>query len=166
MGRAIITRSDAGTLLIEVPPAGFGMDSAFTGAFAAAWFSAIVPATLSMAGPPALFMLPFWAAGALVAKQAVVDPTTSVTLSVGQFAWRLEKKVAGFDVKRFEGATKDLRGAGAEVVAYVNGVPQTALKMYDSAEAVSLGISLAPEECESLADEINRYLDELDAAQS
>jgi len=138
------------------------MENFMAGAFATGWFSIVGTATFAVAGPPVLFMLPFWAAGAIVAKQAIVDPTASVSISIGRYGWSVEQKVAGLVIRSKDGSTDDLRGAGAEVVAYINGVPQTALKLYDRSGAVSLGASLSPEECEELAEEINRYLDELD----
>jgi hypothetical protein len=161
-GRAIVSRSDAGTLNIVVPPSGFGLENVMAGAFATGWLSVVGSATLSMAGPGVLFMLPFWAAGAVVAKQAVVDPTSSVSISIGRFGWSVEQKVAGVSIWSRDGQTEELRGAGVEVVAYVNGVPQTALRLYDRSGAISLGVSLSPDECDSLAEEINRHLDELD----
>eukprot|EP00962_Isochrysis_galbana_P003011 scaffold838_cov107-Isochrysis_galbana.AAC.2 len=161
-GRAIVSRSDAGTLNIVVPPSGFGMENVMAGAFATGWFSIVGSATLTMAGPGMLFMLPFWAAGAVVAKQAVVDPTSSVSISIGRFGWSVEQKVAGVAIRSRDGPTDELRGAGADVVAYVNGVPQTALRLYDGTGLISLGVSLSQDECDSLADEINRHLDELD----
>ena len=75
--RATVSRSDAGTLLVDVPAAGLvNGGSLFGGAFAAAWFSAVVPATVSMVasgGASALFMLPFWLAGGAVVKQTVPE---------------------------------------------------------------------------------------------
>ena len=60
--RATVTRSDAGTLLVDVPAAGLLSGGALFGAaFSVAWFSAIIPATASMVGTggaSALFMLP------------------------------------------------------------------------------------------------------------
>jgi len=160
-GRALVSRTDAGTLKIVVPPKGFGLDTVMAGGFAAAWFSVVIPATFAVAGPPMFFMLPFWAAGGLVAKQAVVNPTSSLELSIGRFGWSLEQKCAGLAITTKDGATDDLRGAGADV-GYVNGVLYTALRLYEGSGAVLLGVSLSPEECESLAEEINSYLDEID----
>lgn len=63
--------TDANTLEIEFPAAGMTSNSVAGGAFAAVWFGAITPATLSMMSAglaPLLFMAPFWVAGAVVAK--------------------------------------------------------------------------------------------------
>ena len=66
-----ISYTDAKTLEIRLPAAGISGNSAVTGAFAALWFSAIAPTTVSMLSAglaPALFMSPFWIAGAVIAK--------------------------------------------------------------------------------------------------
>ena len=50
--RTSISRSDAGTLLVEVPPAGFNAAGTLMGgAFTAAWFSAIVRRAAACAAP-------------------------------------------------------------------------------------------------------------------
>lgn len=70
-----ISYSDANTLQIELPAAGLNSNAAFSGAFAAVWFGAVAPATLSMLSVgvgTALFMTPFWLAGGLVAKVCLV----------------------------------------------------------------------------------------------
>ena len=82
--RARITRSDAGSLVVDVPQTGFRTDSLFSGAFSLAWFSAVAPATFTR-GAPILFMLPFWVAGSIVAKTAVLDPFVSSTLTIGRY---------------------------------------------------------------------------------
>ena len=134
------------------------------GAFSAAWFSAIVPATLS-GGAPLLFMVPFWLAGGLVVKQTVIDPALATEVSIGRYAWSCKAVgPGGVVIKEREGATDDLRGATAEIAAYVNGVPQCALRLLvDGAEPVSLGASLAPDELDAIADQINAFLDDVEA---
>ena len=88
--RATVSRSDAGTLLVSIPPAGLNAGSLVGGAFSVAWFSMVGPATASMVatgGVSALFMLPFWAAGGAVAKQTIYDPAKATEMSIGEFAW-------------------------------------------------------------------------------
>lgn len=67
--RTLIDRSDAGTLLLTVPPAGLGGSTLVGAAFSACWFAAIVPATASMVATGAVFgtvfLAPFWLAAAL-----------------------------------------------------------------------------------------------------
>lgn len=55
-----------------------------------------------------------WAAGALVAKQSILDPAVRTTLSVGAFAWSLVDEVGGVELRRVEGATDELEGAATE----------------------------------------------------
>ena len=162
-GLSYVRTSDAGSLLIKIPRR-LGADALMGGAFSAAWFSAIVPATLS-GGAPLLFMVPFWLAGGLVVKQTVIDPALATEVSIGRYAWSCKAVgPGGVVVKEREGATDDLRGATAEIAAYVNGVPQCALRLLvDGAEPVSLGASLAPDELDAIADQINAFLDDVDA---
>ena len=165
-GLSYVRTSDAGSLLIKIPRR-LGADALMGGAFSAAWFSAIVPATLS-GGAPLLFMVPFWLAGGLVVKQTVIDPALATEVSIGRYAWSCKAVgPGGVVVKEREGATDDLRGATAEIAAYVNGVPQCALRLLvDGAEPVSLGASLAPDELDAIADQINAFLDDVDAPAS
>jgi hypothetical protein len=153
--------SDAGTLKISIPPRGLGTDSLFTGAFSLAWFSAIIPATLASGGASLLFMLPFWVAGGLVAKQATYDPFVSGTLSVGEFAWSVQNQYAGRRINEKEGPTEQLRGATAEVVAVVNGVSQAEIKLYTDNGVSAFGLGLSIEELEYLSGEINNHLSDI-----
>lgn len=153
--RATITTSDAGTLLIELPPSGLDSQAIMAGAFGLAWFSVVVPATLSGAG---LFMLPFWAAGGFVAKSAVVDPFVATSLSIGQYAWSLKTSYAGKSVKEKDGPTEGIRGAVTEMYAVVNGVPQYTLKLYGEKGVIGFGTGLPEAELQYLADEINDHL--------
>jgi hypothetical protein len=69
--KSIISYTDANTLEIEFPATGITSSSVAAGVFAAVWFGAITPATLSMLSAgvaPLLFITPFWIAGAAVAK--------------------------------------------------------------------------------------------------
>ena len=143
-------------------PASLGAQSLMGGAFSLAWFSAVVPATFAGGGAaPLLFMLPFWLAGGLVAKQSVFDPARTTTLSIGEFAWDLQQKVAGALVRAEGGATEELDGASVEVAAYVNGVPTHVVRLAAGAEAWSVGDGLPLPELEWVAAEINEHLDVL-----
>ncbi|CAB9499655.1 expressed unknown protein [Seminavis robusta] len=170
--RSRVSRSDAGTLVIEVTPEGISTGTLFNGAFSVAWFSAIVPATLAAVSGGALgmalFMVPFWAAGGMVAKQAVVDPFISNTVTIGQYAWSLEQRYGdgskrqGAAIQKQEGATADLQGAKVECPLIVNNVPQYQLNLYSNGYnggVVSLGVGLPEEELLKVADEINNYLE-------
>ena len=158
---ARIEYSDAGTMFIEIPPKGLGTDSFFTGAFSLAWFSAIIPATFASGGASLLFMLPFWAAGGMVAKNAVFDPFVSGTLQLGKFAWSVENTYARKSINRKEGPTEQLRGATAEIVAVVNGVPQAEIKLYTDKGMTAFGLGLSIDELEYIAGEINDHLSQI-----
>ena len=158
--RSKISRSDAGTLVIDIPATGTSASSLFAGAFSVAWFSSIVPPTFS-AIPLAtrLFFLPFWMVGGMVAKAAVVDPFISGKLTIGQFAWSLRGDYIGVaPIKEKHGPTDELRGANTEVVAIVNGIPQSELQLYGDMGVISFGLGLPSDELEYLVGEINDVL--------
>ena len=167
--RSTIEYTDAGTMNVQIPSPGTSANSLVAGAFSAAWFSAIVPATFATGGAGLLFMLPFWAAGGLVAKQAVVDPYLSFQLSVGEYAWSLERtyleQKSVLTKQVAEGPTQQLQGATVECSIIVNDVPQYEIRLYSKrvssgqAEPVSIGLGLPMEELEYLADEINKHIE-------
>lgn len=174
--RSKVSRSDAGTLVIDITPQGITSGVLFNGAFSVAWFSAIVPATLTALSGGlfgmALFMVPFWAAGGMVAKQAVVDPFVSSKLTLGEYAWSIEKQYGGSGssgsskngptIETKEGSTENLQGARVEVSAIVNDVPQFQLCLYSNKQGVvNLGLGLPEEELEKVAMEVNEYLEGL-----
>lgn len=158
--RSTVTRSDAGTLLIDVPAAGLmNGGTLFGGAFSLAWFSAVVPATFASGGGATLFMLPFWLAGGLVAKQTLVDPTKATALSIGEFGWELRQCLPGLTISAEDGATEEFAGAAVEVAAYVNGVPTYILRLATSnGQACTLGSGLPVSELDWLAFEVNAHL--------
>lgn len=163
--RTRVERSDAGSLLVKVPPAGFTSNTMMGGAFSAAWFSAIGPATVSMiAGGAALtsglFMLPFWLAGGMVAKQTILDPAKATSLSIGEFAWELKQTVAGATISQEGGPSEELVGADVAVAAYVNDIPTYALRLGATGGRVwTLGSDLDVSELEWLAEEINGQIE-------
>ena len=164
--RTSISRSDAGTLLVEVPAAGLTANTVMGGAFSAAWFSVVAPATFATGGAGALFMLPFWIAGGAVAKQSLLDPARATSLSIGEFAWELSQTLPGGVVLSQEsGSTEELVGAEVFVALWTNGVPTFALRLGGRAGATwSLGSGMPEEELEWIAAEINVQLDELQQA--
>lgn len=164
--RTLIDRSDAGTLLLTVPPAGLGGSTLMGGAFAAAWFSAIIPATGSMLAGGALFgaafLAPFWLAGGLVLKQMVLDPAKKTELSIGEYAWELSQSLPGGVATREDrGATEELAGADVAVTVITNGVPAYACRLVAGRTAWGLGDGLPREELEWVASEINDQLAQL-----
>ena len=105
-----ISRTDAGTLELYFPAQGISSKAVVSGAFSVAWFSALIPATTTVAALP--FLVPFYLAGGLVAKQAVVDPFTSVRISVGQYAWSVQQTRYGRAAQELaSGATADVARA-------------------------------------------------------
>ena len=158
--RCKISKTDAGTLQIDIQPEGIKSSSLFSGAFSVAWFSAIIPATFAGGGPGgALFLLPFWMAGGLVAKTALVDPFVSGTLAIGQYAWTLQGKYAkSLTVKTKEGPTSQLKGCTVEQVIIVNGIPQFELRLFGEKGMAGIGLGLPLDELEYLAGEINDFL--------
>lgn len=140
------------------------------GAFSAAWFSAIAPATVTaIAGGAALstglFMLPFWLAGGMVAKQTILDPAKATSLSIGEFAWELKQTVAGATLSKDGGPSEELIGVdvGEELVG-AEGEQRTiyALRLGATGGRVwALGAGLDAGELEWLAAEINAQIDGL-----
>eukprot|EP00310_Coccolithus_braarudii_P025948 CAMPEP_0183336422 /NCGR_PEP_ID=MMETSP0164_2-20130417/4403_1 /TAXON_ID=221442 /ORGANISM="Coccolithus pelagicus ssp braarudi, Strain PLY182g" /LENGTH=240 /DNA_ID=CAMNT_0025505935 /DNA_START=14 /DNA_END=737 /DNA_ORIENTATION=- len=163
--RARLSCSDAGTLTVFIPRSSLGTDAVMGGTFVVGWFATVAQATraslVAGGGVPLLFLLPFWAAGALVAKQTLVDPATTTCLTIGRFAWELRCEVAGVPTREEDGATEALRGAVAEVVGHVNGVPSVELRLYTADAAVGLGASISVEEAHALAARINAHLETL-----
>lgn len=159
--RTSISRSDAGTLLVEVPAAGLNAGTLMGGAFSAAWFSAVVPATFASGGAGVLFMLPFWLAGGVVAKQTVVDPAKATSLSIGEFAWEIKQQAVGLPLSSESGPTEELDGASVEVAAYVNGMPSYQLRLFSGTQAWSVGDGLPAAELEWVAAEVNAHLETL-----
>jgi hypothetical protein len=161
-----IEYTDAGTMILKIPPRGTSTNSIFAGAFSIAWFSAIGPATFATGGgiAPLLFLVPFWAAGSMVAKNAIVDPYLAFQLSIGEYAWSLQRTYLGKTAfrKPVEGSTDQLQGAVVEVGILVNDVPQYELRLYTKSSRTgftSLALGLAKAELDALAEEINRYLE-------
>ena len=159
-----ITYTDANTLQIELPPSGVSADVFFSGAFSALWFSAVAPATVGMissGGVAALFMVPFWLAGGMIAKTAVVDPFVSSKLTIGDYLWTLEKNYfqsrGKLTSKTEDGPTETFRGASVEVGMLVNNVPRYELRLFFDGDTVSFGKGLSYDELEYLAEKINEH---------
>lgn len=163
-----ITYTDANTLQIELPPSGVDSNVFFSGAFSAMWFSAIAPATLGMLSGgvlPALFMAPFWLAGGVIAKTAIVDPFVSSKLTIGDFLWTIEKtyfrRIGKLTSKTKEGSTETLKGSSVEVGLVVNNVPRYELRLFFDGETLSFGSGLSYDELEYLSKTINEHCAEI-----
>ena len=164
--RVIISRTDAGTLVVDILPTGLDALTAIgTGAFAIAWFSAVIPASFASGG---LIMLPFWAAGSLIAKQVVVDPFVSTHLRIGAYAWSLTSTFGGKTIYHKEGATEDVQRAQVEktITTQKDGSERVRydLKLFTSkAKARTISSSKTPQEQEYLATVINHHLNAMKA---
>jgi hypothetical protein len=173
--RVKLSKTDAGTLILELPPTGLSSETVFAGALSIAWFSVVLPPTFSGVWLYAatfsgvwLIMLPFWAVGALIAKETLVDPFVTSKLTLGQYAWSFKSIYGGrngITLNEKAGATDDLRSAGYERIDVVDGMPwlQYVIKLYGSVGATSLpmGTQVSVEEVKYLVDEINDHLREL-----
>ena len=161
--RSILDRSDAGTLLLTVPAAGLTSSTLMGGAFSAAWFSAIVPATASMLASGAIFgaafLAPFYLAGGMVVKTSILDPAKATKLSIGEYAWELTQSLpGGIRMSEDGGPTEELAGADVAVSVVTNGVPTYACRLVAGVSGWGLGDGLPREELEWIASEINDQL--------
>jgi len=156
--RLVVSETDAGTLVVEVPGIQrFTADYAGQAAFAVVWLSIVASWTASaaVASAPifALFSAPFWVAGVKMTKDLL---PTSTRLSIGTFAWEMTtSSVAGDRIE--SGATADLDAARIDVDSYYNDQPITTLRLVEGVnEFVVPG--LAPVEQRWLRDQINHHL--------
>ena len=160
--RARLSTTDAGTLIVDLPAAGMDSRAISSGVFGTLWFSAIAPATFAGGIFTAAFLLPFWLAGAAIAKTAVVDPFVNSQLTIGQYAWSLKSNYGNAKIRQVEGSTQDLRGASVEDLRLeVNGKPFYEIKLHGVNGATGFGNGLEPEELDYLAYVINNHLEGL-----
>ena len=153
-------RSDAGTLLLTVPPGPRRLD-------------ARARPSAPRGSPPSCPRRPAWsrrarcsaaswrrlAAGGAVLKTTLVDPAKKTTLSIGRYAWELSQTLpGGVAVSSDRGATDELAGADVAVTVVTNGVPQYACRLVAGARAWGLGDGLPRGELEWVASEINDQL--------
>jgi hypothetical protein len=165
---AKVSYSDAGTLQILFPAAGWDGNALMGSAFGVAWFAAIVPATFTTSLGTALFMVPFWAAGGLVAKSSLIDPFTATTLEIGVHAWHIRRTIAGRIVWQKWGATADIDRAEAYVALYRDDEPARYELILHGPNVKLFGVTTAgsssswsPTELERLQDTINEHLDRI-----
>jgi hypothetical protein len=166
--RARLSRTDAGTLRVEIPRAARGDigSVAFGGAFSVAWFSAIgsfTAAALATASVGAVaFTLPFWLAGATVVKQTVLDPLLRHELEIGLYAFSARWVLPGGRVvKEFSGASEDL-GEALPLLAE-DGLVRALELRTRRGEVWTFGQGLSPPELNYLAQEIDAHCGELES---
>ena len=107
---ARITRTDAGTLEIYIPPGRTTLSVEDAVATIGVLLSALLPARFVFDLPRLFAPLLSFGFG-LFLKRRLIDPTADTTLTIGQYAWKLRRTVAGVVTQEEEGATDTLRGA-------------------------------------------------------
>jgi hypothetical protein len=162
--KVTVERTDAGSLHISIPEVGLQSSNLFELGFTASWIGIIGYMTMGMVragtGPVgALFTLPFWIAGASMANKSIVDPATSVRLTVGVYGWSMEKTLAGAKTKTIEGPTWQLEDAVVGADIEVNGKPLTCVQLDTGAKTYSFGHALSSKEKDWIAMEINEWLE-------
>ena len=180
-GSRIIIKKRGPRLEIEIPPAKFDSSTVATGGFALAWNAFVAFWTVSaFAGGGilfALFSIPFWVAGASLAKQAFGRQFLREHLEIGLGKWKLKQQLAGLrgrgdasevdwsgsSGKEVGGRSEDLLDALLQVTGYINGDPQAQLVLRQGVEKYTFGESLDPIEQEYLAEVINAHLTEVAA---
>jgi len=155
--RAVLTRTDAGSLDLRLPARGLSLEDAPTAAFAGAWLATIglwTRGALAASPVMAVASLPFWLVGAQLVGRVAVAPLTTAHLTIGEFAWTLD--LGGPNASRVGGATDDLDGAEAAAGDDADG--GAALVLAEGVRRHALRVPLTPPEVAWLADEINGWL--------
>lgn len=169
--RVILDRDRSNRLLrISIPPKGFSGKAVSKGLFAMAWtgFTAFWTVGVLTGGAPivfSLFSIPFWAAGAQMAKSTIDEVAGLSTLVVSfgggekeVFYFGMTSKSALGHVNLVEGDARDLTQATRETSMYVNGQPVSELVLQEGTNRHVFGKGLADIEQEWLRDEINDFL--------
>ena len=157
--RAVLTRTDAGSLDLRLPARGLSLEDAPTAAFAGAWLATIGVWTRgALAASPvmALASLPFWLVGSQLVGRVAIAPLTTAHLAIGEFAWTLD--VGGASASAVGGATDDLDGAEAAAAGDDDGGGGAALVLVEGVRRHALRVPLTAPEAAWLADEINGWL--------
>ena len=162
---ARITRTDAGTLEIYIPPGRTTLSETDEVATIGVLLSALLPAAFVFDLPRLLAPLLSFGVG-LFLKRRLINPTADTTLTIGQYAWKLRRTVAGVVTQEEEGATDTLRGADTLLLFRHRGVYRTELRLYAAGkQAVRMDVVLqSPEEGDALAANVNAYLHGLETA--
>lgn len=161
-------------LSVEIPPAKFSSEQAYTGAFALAWNAFVAFWTVgALAGGGilfALFSLPFWFAGVSLGKTALAGSLIRENLDIGQQKWQLSQHLPFVKAgaprwsaggKEISGRTRDLQGASMVTAGYINGVQQTHIRLTEGVRQHILGEGLSRTEQVWLTAAINEHLKRL-----
>lgn len=112
----------------------------------------------------AAFSLPFWSAGAVMARKAFQEIAEETTLTISPDTYSLKSVAAGRVMAAVSGETEDVEGAKVVISGSVNDVPLTELELVLGADEMSLGAGLTTREKEWVRDCINEYLAAVDSA--
>lgn len=148
-----VSKTDAGTLVIKVPPQAPRDWSKL--AFATTWCGVVAVWTAgAIASAPifAAFSVPFWMAGARLLRETYVAATV---VTIGEYA---------FEINNISGSTADLDEAKVVVDAWVNGEPVTTLRLVEGITEHVVAIGLARKEQDWLVGIINDSLRDLKTA--
>lgn len=169
--RVVLERDRTNRLLrVAVPAKGLSGETISKGVFTVAWtgFTAFWTMGVLTGGAPfafALFSIPFWAAGARLARATAEDVSGLTTLVVsfggGEreiFYFALCSRTALGRDGIVEGDARDLDGAVVETEMFVNGRPVTELYLCEGTRRHAVGGALEAVEQEWLRDEINDFL--------
>ena len=164
---ARISRTDAGTLEIYIPPGRTTLSVEDEVATIGMLLSAFLYSPLADAANLPRLLAPLLSFGVgLVMKRRLIDPAADTTLTIGQYAWKLRRTVAGVVTQEEEGATETLRGTDTLLLSKHRGVYRTELRLYAAGkQAVRMDVVLqSPEEGDVLAANVNAYLQGLETA--
>jgi hypothetical protein len=168
--RARLTRTDAGTLLVEIPTLRSLADSRlstvlFGGSFTTLWVGMIGRFTLSAlasaSAGAALFSIPFWVAGAVVAKTTILDPCVGHALSIGEYAFSATTLLpGGRTLGETSGPTAELTGVRLDTSAE-DGSARALVLCVRGGEEWAFGQGLSTAELRYLEVEINEHIDRM-----
>ena len=185
VGTKVVVQQSEDSLTIYIPPASFDSNSISNSIFALVWNGFVGAWTVSAFASGGilfgLFSIPFWMAGATLAKTAIGRQFVYEKLVIGSATWKLEKKLALLsrspdrpnDVvpnwtegskKQQIGYTSDLSSAEISISGYVNGIPQTKLIIKHGIENLVMGEGLDPVEQQWIASQVNQFLENLSDA--
>ena len=158
-------------LRIVIPAAGITGQSLASGSFAVVWNGFVgfwTVSALSAGGGllMAAFSIPFWMAGATVAKSAFDNVFESVTLDIHGDVFSLVRTAGGNKYAEELGDVADITGSGARLVvaSVTNDEPNVCLELACGVRALRFGSGLTKIELEYVAGEVNDFLGEIEIA--
>ncbi|CAM6123161.1 unnamed protein product [Calypogeia fissa] len=147
-------------LEITIPPVGFTAEAVGTGTFAVAW-NAFVALWTKMAwsqGIFALFSLPFWFVGIMLAGQTLSQVSVTVKVTIDERKFAIEWRVGNFWKHRVDGNTMDIITENLIVTEVQNGRPRTTCTIVEGVNRHSFGSGLEIVEKKWIIQEIRNFL--------